>query len=67
VAAPRGGAPLRDGFVISIANPKLAVFFAALVARARRAFVEGPWLSRVERVMGVVLIGLGIRLALERR
>jgi len=67
VAAPRGGAPLRDGFVISIANLKLAVFFAALVARARRAFAEGPWLSRVERITGVVLIGLGIRLALERR
>jgi threonine/homoserine/homoserine lactone efflux protein len=103
VAAPPGGAPLRDGFVTSIANPKLAVFFAALfpqfvpdgasvlacallmaalvvafdlvwystlaylVARARRAFVEGPWLARVERVTGVVLIGLGIRLALERR
>jgi hypothetical protein len=30
VAAAPGGAPLRDGFVTSIANPKLAVFFAAL-------------------------------------
>jgi threonine/homoserine/homoserine lactone efflux protein len=103
VAAPAGGAPLRDGFVTSIANPKLAVFFAALfpqfvpdgasvlvcallmaalvvafdlvwystlaylVARARRAFVEGPWLARAERLTGAVLVGLGVRLALERR
>jgi threonine/homoserine/homoserine lactone efflux protein len=103
VAAPAGGAPLRDGVVTSLANPKLAVFFAALfpqfvpdgasvlvsallmaamivafdlvwystlaylVARARRAFVEGPWLARAERVTGAVLVGLGVRLAFERR
>lgn len=101
--APAPGAPLRDGLVTSLANPKLAVFFAALfpqfvpdgapvlpaamlmatmvvafdlvwystlayvVARARRAFVEGPWLRRVERLTGVVLVGLGVRLAFERR
>jgi threonine/homoserine/homoserine lactone efflux protein len=100
-AAPT--APLRDGLVTSIANPKLAVFFAALfpqfvpdgapvlpaallmaativtfdlvwystlaylVARAKRAFVEGPWLRRFERVTGAVLVGLGVRLALERQ
>jgi threonine/homoserine/homoserine lactone efflux protein len=99
----RPGAPLRDGLVTSLANPKLAVFFAALfpqfvpageavlpaallmagtivvfdlvwystlaylVAHARRAFVEGPWLRRVERLTGTVLVGLGVRLALERR
>jgi threonine/homoserine/homoserine lactone efflux protein len=40
---------------------------ACLVARARRAFVEGPWLRRFERLTGAVLVGLGIRLALERR
>jgi threonine/homoserine/homoserine lactone efflux protein len=40
---------------------------AYLVARARRAFVEGPWLKRFERVTGAVLVGLGVRLALERR
>lgn len=40
---------------------------AYLVARARRAFVEGPWLRRAERLTGAVLIGLGLRLALERR
>jgi threonine/homoserine/homoserine lactone efflux protein len=103
VAAPEGGAPLRDGLVTSLANPKLAVFFAALfpqfvpagasvlasavlmaaiivaldllwystlaylVARTRRAFVEGPWLARAERLTGAVLVGLGVRLALERR
>jgi threonine/homoserine/homoserine lactone efflux protein len=40
---------------------------AFLVARARRAFVEGPWLRRFERLTGAVLVGLGVRLALERR
>ena len=97
------GAPLRDGLLTSLANPKLAVFFVALfpqfvpdgapvlpsallmvativsfdlvwysalaylVARARRAFVEGPWLARAERLTGAVLVGLGVRLAFERR
>ena len=101
--APDGGAPLRDGLVTSLANPKLAVFFAALfpqfvpegasvlacallmaamvvafdlvwystlaylVTRARRAFVEGRWLARFERMTGAVLVGLGLRLAFERR
>jgi threonine/homoserine/homoserine lactone efflux protein len=40
---------------------------AALVSRARRQFIEGRWARTVERVTGAVLIGLGIRLALERR
>ena len=40
---------------------------AVLVTRARRAFVEGPWLRRAERLTGAVLIGLGVRVALERR
>ena len=40
---------------------------AFLVIRARRAFVEGPWLRRAERLTGCVLIGLGAKLALERR
>jgi threonine/homoserine/homoserine lactone efflux protein len=97
------GAPLRDGLLTSLANPKLAVFFVALfpqfvpdgvpvlpsallmaamvvsfdlvwysvlaylVARARRAFVEGPWLARAQRLTGAVLVGLGVRLAFERR
>jgi threonine/homoserine/homoserine lactone efflux protein len=101
--APARGAPLRDGLITSLANPKLAVFFVALfpqfvpagapvlpsallmaamvvafdlvwysalaylVARARRAFVEGPWLARAQRLTGAVLVGLGVRLAFERR
>jgi threonine/homoserine/homoserine lactone efflux protein len=40
---------------------------AALVSRAKRHFVEGRWARRIERVTGAVLIGLGVRLALERR
>jgi threonine/homoserine/homoserine lactone efflux protein len=100
---PARGAPLRDGLITSLANPKLAVFFVALfpqfvpdgapvlpcallmaamvvsfdlvwysalaylVARARRAFVDGPWLARAERLTGAVLVGLGVRLAFERR
>jgi threonine/homoserine/homoserine lactone efflux protein len=40
---------------------------AYLVARARQAFVDGRWLARVERLTGAVLVGLGVRLALERR
>ena len=40
---------------------------AYLVASARRAFVEGPWLRRFERSTGAVLMGLGVRLAFERR
>ncbi len=40
---------------------------AALVARARDAFVRGGWLKRAERACGAVLVGLGVRLALEQR
>jgi len=40
---------------------------AFLVARAKHAFVAGGWGRRVERLTGAVLIGLGIRLAFERR
>lgn len=40
---------------------------ALLVARARKAFVDGGWGRRIERFTGAVLIGLGIRLAFERR
>jgi threonine/homoserine/homoserine lactone efflux protein len=46
------------------------VWYSALaygVARTKRAFVEGPWLRRAERFTGAVLVGLGVRLALERR
>ena len=46
------------------------VWYTALaygVTRARRAFLDGAWARRVERLTGAVLIGLGVRLALERR
>ena len=46
------------------------VWYSALaygVSRARRAFLDGPWARRVERLTGAVLVGLGVRLALERR
>jgi threonine/homoserine/homoserine lactone efflux protein len=93
---------LRDGLLTSLANPKLAVFFVALVpqfaphgavfstalgmaaiivavdliwysalafvvSRAKRALVDGPWQRRIDRVTGIVLVGLGVRLAFERR
>jgi threonine/homoserine/homoserine lactone efflux protein len=40
---------------------------AALVARAADAFLRGGWLRRAERLCGGVLIGLGVRLAVEER
>jgi threonine/homoserine/homoserine lactone efflux protein len=40
---------------------------AWLVGRAKSAFTSGPWLRRTQRLTGCVLIGLGARLALERR
>lgn len=40
---------------------------AVMVTRARHAFVQGPWQQRIERLTGAVLIGLGVRLVLERR
>jgi threonine/homoserine/homoserine lactone efflux protein len=46
------------------------VWYSALaygVARTRRAFVQGAWMRRVERLTGGVLVALGLRLALERR
>src|SRR3712207_6434539 len=40
---------------------------ALLVARARRAVVGSALARRVERVTGAVMVGLGVRVALERR
>jgi threonine/homoserine/homoserine lactone efflux protein len=40
---------------------------AALVARATDAFLRGGWLRRAQRLCGGVLVGLGLRLALEER
>ena len=38
-----------------------------VVSRVARAVVAGAWVRRVEALMGGVLVGLGVRLALERR
>jgi threonine/homoserine/homoserine lactone efflux protein len=68
---PRG-APVLPSALLMAATIVVIDFawyssLAYLVARARRAFVEGPWLRRFERITGAVLVGLGVRLALERR
>jgi threonine/homoserine/homoserine lactone efflux protein len=68
---PRGAAVLPSALAMAafIVAVDLVWYstLALLVARARKAFVDGGWGRRVERLTGVVLIGLGIRLALERR
>jgi threonine/homoserine/homoserine lactone efflux protein len=67
----RGHATLETG--IGMAGLIVAldlVWFSALafvIARARRAFVSGPWQRRLERLTGSVMVGLGLRLALEAR
>lgn len=40
---------------------------AFVVSRAKRALADGPWQRRIDRLTGAVLVGLGVRLALERR
>jgi len=40
---------------------------ALAVTRLRRQFVDGPWTHRFERITGSVMVGLGLRLALESR
>jgi threonine/homoserine/homoserine lactone efflux protein len=40
---------------------------ALVVTRLHRAFVTGPWQRRLERLTGSVMVGLGVRLALESR
>jgi threonine/homoserine/homoserine lactone efflux protein len=66
------GAPVLPAAVLMAATIVAIdlVWYSTLayaVARAKSAFVEGPWLKRAERLTGVVLIALGIRLALERK
>jgi len=66
------GAPVLPSALLMAATIVVIDFawystLAMLVARARRAFVEGPWLRRFERLTGAVLVGLGVRLALEKR
>lgn len=46
------------------------IWYSALayaVGRARRAFVDGPWLRRFQQMSGGALIVLGLRVAVERR
>jgi threonine/homoserine/homoserine lactone efflux protein len=101
---PRGArTPYGQGLLTSAANPKLAVFFIALlpqfvpagapvlpwtlamavilicvdllyfsalawvVARARHALMGSSLARRVEQLTGAVMIGLGVRVALESR
>jgi threonine/homoserine/homoserine lactone efflux protein len=68
---PRGGGVLPSalGMAALIVAFDLIWYsiLALIVTRAKRAFVEGPWQARIERITGAVLVGLGIRLALERR
>lgn len=68
---PRGAAVLPCAIAMAAVIVAVDLIWysalAFLVARARRAFVDGGWGRRVERLTGAVLIGLGIRLALERR
>jgi threonine/homoserine/homoserine lactone efflux protein len=66
------GAPVLPSALLMAATIVVfdLVWYSALaygVTRARRAFLDGPWARRVERLTGAVLIGLGVRLALERR
>ncbi|HUB03722.1 MAG TPA: LysE family translocator [Solirubrobacteraceae bacterium] len=68
---PRGAAVLPSALAMAAVIVAVDLVWystlALLVARARNAFVAGGWGRRVERLTGAVLIGLGIRLALERR
>jgi len=68
---PHGAAVLPSalGMAVVIVAVDLIWYsmLALLVARARKAFTDGGWGRRIERLTGAVLIGLGIRLALERR
>jgi threonine/homoserine/homoserine lactone efflux protein len=68
---PHGAAVLPRALVMAVVIVAVDLIWysalALLVARARKAFAEGGWGARIERLTGAVLIGLGIRLALERR
>lgn len=68
---PRGAAVLPSALAMAAVIVAVDLVWysalALLVARARKAFVDGGWARRVERLTGAVLVGLGIRLALERR
>jgi threonine/homoserine/homoserine lactone efflux protein len=68
---PRGAPVLPSALAMALVIVAVDLLWystlALLVARVRNAFVAGGWGRRAERLTGAVLIGLGIRLALERR
>lgn len=68
---PRGAAVLPCTLAMAVVILAVDLIWystlALLVVRAKKAFTDGPWGRRIERLTGAVLIGLGIRLALERR
>lgn len=67
---PRGDSILLASFAMGALLVVLDLVWysalAALVARAAERFVA-RWLRRAERLCGTVLVGLGVRLALEQR
>ena len=68
---PHGAAVLPHALAMAVVIVAVDLVWyttlALLVARARKAFTDGGWGRRIERMTGAVLIGLGVRLALERR
>jgi threonine/homoserine/homoserine lactone efflux protein len=68
---PRGAPVLPEALAMAVVIVAVDLIWysvlALLVARARKAFTDGGWGRRIERLTGAVLIGLGIRLAFERR
>ena len=65
--APVAAAPsriLRDGFVVSLLNPKTALFSAAVGQRTRLGPRTARWLNRA---VGTLFVAFGIRLALGGR
>lgn len=67
----RGHAPLARGLEMAALIVALdLIWFSAIavaVTRVRRAFSEGGWARRLERVTGSVMVALGLRLAVESR
>src|SRR5262249_45304248 len=68
---PRGAPVLPAALPLAVVIVAIDLLWystlAFVVSRARAAFVAGGWGRRVERLTGAVLIGLGVRLAFERR
>jgi threonine/homoserine/homoserine lactone efflux protein len=61
------GAAIAMGTLIGRLDLVWYSTLALLVARVARALLDGGWLRRIQRACGAVLVGLGIRLALEER